>query len=278
MRLKIRHETVYRFETPAAAVTQTLRVTPRNHEGQHVIRWRVDIDRNCRLRSAEDAFGNQTHVFSVEGPVDDMTVLVEGEIDTQDTSGVVAGAVERFPPALYLRETELTGFDLDIAAFAQAVREDASDDPLSQLHALLGALHREMTFDPKPAESATTAAEAFRLKRGLCQDLAHVFIVAARAIGVPARYVSGYLLATGDMPEHEAGHAWVEAHVPGLGWVGFDPAHRLCATEAHARVAIGLDSLGAAPIRGVRYGGAAETFDIKVKVEDVSKGRGYRRF
>lgn len=279
MRLRIRHETVYRFETPASSVTQTLRMTPRNSEGQHVIGWRVDVDRNCRLRAAEDAFGNLTHIFAVDGPLDSLTVLVEGEIETQDTAGIVRNTVERFPPALYLRSTELTAGDLGIAAFADRVREEnEGGDVLALMHALLVAIDREMTFDPEPAESATPAAESFRLKRGVCQDLTHVFLVAARHLGVPARYVSGYLHHSEDMEGHDAGHAWAEAHVPGLGWVGFDPSHKICVTEAHARVAVGLDYLGAAPVRGSRYGGAGETFDVAVKIDGVEATRGYRRF
>lgn len=277
MRLRIRHETSYRFETPAFAVTQTLRMTPRNYEGQHVIHWRLDVDHNCRLRPAEDAFGNQTHVFAVDGPLDDLTVLVEGEIETQDTAGVVRATVERFPPALFLRGTEFTAPDQDIATFAAGIRQEAQGDVLGQLHALLAALHDEMTFDPEPAESAATAAESFRLKRGVCQDLTHVFLVAARAIGIPARYVSGYLYFSEDMTPHQAGHAWAEAHVPGLGWVGFDPAHKICGTEAHVRVAVGLDYLGAAPVRGSRYGGVGETCGVKVTIENVGAARGYRR-
>lgn len=276
MRLKIRHESTYRFDAPPQSLAQTLRLTPRNCEGQHVIAWRVDVDRNCRLRASEDAFGNVTHVFAVEGPLDAMTVLVEGEIETYDTAGVVRGSVERFPPALYLRSTELTAPDRDIAAFAEAVRDKEDGDVLSLMHGLLAAIHDETTFDPTPMESTTTAAESFRLKRGGCQDLTHVFIVAARSLGVPARYVSGYLLQSGDMARHQAGHAWAEAHVPGLGWIGFDPAHKICSTEAHARVAIGLDYLGAAPVRGSRYGGSGEALEVLVSVDDL-RATGSRR-
>ncbi|GLK75449.1 transglutaminase [Methylopila jiangsuensis] len=277
MRLKIRHETAYRYETPAASVTQTLRMTPRNFEGQHVIRWRLDVDRDCRLRSSQDAFGNVTHVFVVDGPVDELTVLVEGEVETQDVAGVVRSAVERFPPALYLRETDLTGPDRDIAAFAEQVREETGGEPLAVLHGLLEGIHREIAFDPKPSESDVTAAETFRRKRGLCQDLTHVFLVAARHLGTPARYVSGYIHDVDPETAHEAGHAWAEAHVPGLGWVAFDPCHKLCPTDAYVRVAVGLDYYGAAPFRVAAHGGLGESFTVKVEVEDVAAARGFSR-
>ena len=105
MRIRISHETVYRYEQPARGVIQTLRLTPRNHDGQYVESWRIDVSENCQLEQHEDAFGNITHVFSADGPLSELRVLVEGEVDTQDTSGVVRGTIERFPPSLYLRET-----------------------------------------------------------------------------------------------------------------------------------------------------------------------------
>lgn len=270
MRLNIRHRTAYVFEQPATAVIQTLRLTPRSHDGQHVVRWRLDIDRNCRLRTAEDAFGNQTQIFAVDGPIDSLTVLVEGEIDTQDTGGVVRGAVERFPPDLYLRETDLTAPDLEIAAFAEEARAAVADrDTLKVLHELLGRLHDRMTFEHGPTDSATTAAQAFGMKRGVCQDLTHIFLAAARKLDIPARYVGGYFRREDGENDQTAGHAWAEAFVPDLGWVGFDPANCLCSTEAHVRVAIGLDYLGAAPVRGARYGGIGETLDVNVLIEDT---------
>jgi transglutaminase-like putative cysteine protease len=108
MRIQISHETVYRYEQPARGVIQTLRLTPRNHEGQYVENWRIDVSENCELQQHEDAFGNITHVFSADGPFSEIRVSVDGEVDTQDTHGVVRGAIERFPPSLFLRETELT--------------------------------------------------------------------------------------------------------------------------------------------------------------------------
>jgi transglutaminase-like putative cysteine protease len=279
MRLSIRHETVYRFETAASGVIQTLRMTPRNYEGQHVVRWRLDVDRNCRLRQSEDAFGNHTHVFAVEGAIDELRVLVEGEIDVQDFGGIVRGTPERFPPALYLRETPLTAPDLDIAAYAKDAAREAGADTLSALHALLATIHEDMEFEPKPhVEASTTATEVLQVKRGGCEDLTHVFLVAARQLGVPARYVSGYFLDEEDPGPQQACHGWAEAYVPDLGWIGFDSSYGMCATEAHVRVAIGLDYLGAAPVRGARYGGSGEKLDVTVMVENVPGGRAYRRF
>ena len=118
---------------------------------------------------------------------------------------------------------------------------------------MLDRLHEDIAFDPDPTHAGTTAAEAFALKRGVCQDMAHIFIGCARAAGVPARYISGYLHRNDGVTDQGAGHAWAEAYVADLGWVAFDPANGICATDAYVRVAVGLDYLGAAPVRGTRY-------------------------
>src|SRR5947208_1423745 len=114
MRMRVSHLTTYRYATPAASVVQMLRLTPRNHDGQYVTRWRIDVSADCRLNQHEDAFGNITHAFTAEGPFSELSVQVEGEVETRDTEGVVCGAVERFPPSLYLRETALTAADTHV--------------------------------------------------------------------------------------------------------------------------------------------------------------------
>jgi transglutaminase-like putative cysteine protease len=135
-------------------------------------------------------------------------------------------------------------------------------------------INEHMTFDEDPTNSGTSAVEAFGLKRGVCQDYAHVFIACARSGGVPARFVSGHFLRADGVVNQQAGHAWAEAFVPDLGWVGFDPANGISTTDAHARVAIGLDYLGAAPVRGTRYGGGMETLTVAVKVEQAGGRQG----
>jgi transglutaminase-like putative cysteine protease len=271
MRLHISHLTSYRYEAPAKSVIQMLRLTPRNHDSQYVAGWRIDVSTDCRLDQHEDAFGNITHTFTAEGPFSELSVAVEGEVETRDTHGVVSGALERFPPSLYLRETTLTRPDADIAAFAAANRNDAGDDALKLLHVLLERLHNTITFDTDPTHAATTAAESFSLKRGVCQDLTHIFIAAARSVAIPARYVGGYLRQHNGVAEQDAGHAWCEAYVPELGWVAFDAANGVCATDAHVRVAVGLDYLGAAPLRGSRFGGGGEVLSVKVRVEQAAQ-------
>jgi transglutaminase-like putative cysteine protease len=271
MRIRISHLTSYVYGTPATSVIQMLRLTPRNHDGQYVARWRIDVSIDCRLDQHEDAFGNLTHTFSTDGPFSDLAVMVEGEVETRDTQGIVRGTVERFPPSLYLRATALTTPDAGICAFAAASRDAEDGNVLNLLHHMLERLHDDVAYDTDPTHAATTAAEAFALKRGVCQDLTHIFIAAARSLAIPARYVGGYFHRDDGVDEQEAGHAWAEAFVPGLGWVAFDAANGLCATDAHVRVAVGLDYLGAAPLRGTRYGGGGEVMSVKVRVDQASQ-------
>jgi transglutaminase-like putative cysteine protease len=271
MRIRISHLTSYVYGTPATSVIQMLRLTPRNHDGQYVARWRMDVSIDCRLDHHEDAFGNLTHTFSTDGPFSDLAVMVEGEVETRDTQGIVRGTVERFPPSLYLRATALTTPDAGICAFAAASNDAEDGNVLNLLHHMLERLHDDMVYDTDPTQVATTAAQAFALKRGVCQDLTHIFIAAARSLAIPARYVGGYFHRDDGVDEQGAGHAWAEAFVPGLGWVAFDPANGLCATDAHVRVAVGLDYLGAAPLRGTRYGGGGEVMSVKVRVDQASQ-------
>ena len=271
MRIHISHATTYHYDTPPTGVTQLLRLTPRNHDGQYVVNWRIDLSEDCLLHQYEDAFGNVAHTFTAEGPFDELKVAVEGEVDTHDTNGLVTGAVERFPPSMFLRETDLTLPDSAITEFAETVRAEAGTDTLNLLHALLAAVHDEMTFDTDPTHSATTAAEAFKLRRGVCQDLTHIYIAAARGLGIPARYVGGHFYRDDGVTAQEAGHAWAEAYIENFGWVGFDPANKISTTDAHVRVAVGLDYLGAAPVRGNRYGGGGETLEVAVRVEQQAQ-------
>jgi len=270
MRLRIQHTTTYRYEPPATSVIQILRMTPGSHDGQYVAEWQIDVSTDTRLDTHEDAFGNVTHVLSC-GPVGDIKITAEGLIETHDTGGVLRGADERFPAGMFLRATDLTGVNPAMTAVARQLRSEAESDTLGFLHTLMTQISDHMTFDEDPTNSGTSAADAFTLKRGVCQDYAHIFIACARSGGVPARFVSGHFLRSDGTVHQDAGHAWAEAYVEGLGWVGFDPANCICTTDAHVRVAIGLDYLGAAPVRGTRYGGGAETLTVAVKVDQAGR-------
>lgn len=268
MRLRVIHQTAYTYETPATRAIQTLRLTPRGHNGQFIVGWRLDIDRDCRLDAATDPFGNTVHSFTVEGPLEELTITAEGEIETTDTHGVISGQVERFPPVVFLRDTALTASDAAIRAMAQEAAADDGSSRLALLHALMEAIRGRMHFDAGRTDSGTSAIEAFALGHGVCQDFAHIFIAAARHLGIPARYVGGYMFRA-EAKEQDAGHAWAEALIDDFGWVGFDPANGISPTDAHVRVAVGLDYLGAAPVRGTRYGGSGELLAVKVSLNPI---------
>lgn len=265
MRLTVRHETIYRYATPATSVIQQLRLTPRGHDGQFVRRWRVEIDADGRLDRSEDAYGNIMHVFSIDGPVHELSILVDGDVETNDADGMLTGTIERFPLLFWLRETRLTRADPAIAEFARDISGGEGGDILRTLHAINAAIFRDMRFAVGDTDATTTAAQAFAARGGVCQDFAHLFVAAARLLNIPARYVGGYFLRT-DSQEQDAGHAWAEAHVPGVGWIGFDPAHGVSVTDRYVRVTVAPDYLEAAPIRGAHIGGAGETLAVAVHV------------
>lgn len=267
MRIRVVHETLYTYEQPARGLIQVMRLTPRDHDGQHVRHWRIDTSIDGRLTAREDGFGNVVHWFTADEASDALTVRVTGEVDTDDTHGVVRGAVERLPDEFYLRESDFCTASAELQAFAEATARDGDQAPLAVLHRVLGAIHGTVAYEPGPASAAVPADKAFAAKAGNCQDLAHLFIAAARHVGIPARYVTGYRSRDDGEAEVEAPHGWAEARVPDLGWVAFDPAHDHSPSDGYIRVATGLDYLGAAPIRGSRMGGGTETLDVKLRVE-----------
>ncbi len=271
MRIRITHETVYTYDEPAKSAIQLLRLTPRGHEGQTVLSWTLDVDREAKLLRREDWYGNIAHSLFVAGPVDQIILRVAGEIETTDTAGVVRGGVERFPELFYLRPTPLSRESTAIGEFAEDVTRNAAS-PLDKAHALNSAIHAHLRFDTDATHATTTATEAFAAGHGVCQDFSHVFLAAARTLKIPARYVSGYLHKPGEAVQ-EAGHAWVEAFIPDLGWVSFDPANGVSATEHYVRLAIGLDYLDAAPVRGSYYGISREALDVRLRIESARQSQ-----
>jgi transglutaminase-like putative cysteine protease len=269
MRIRVRHATTYDYEDLASGVIQALRVTPSGHEGQRVLNWRVDVDVDGLLRATRDAFGNALHLFYAEAPINRITVRVTGEAELRETAGVVRGAPEPFAPGVFLRPTPLTQADPALVAWG---REKASSDPLATLHGLMADLKERLRFDTLATDVETTAAQAFAAGHGVCQDYAHIFIGAARSLGIPARYVSGHLCRR-DSAEQQAAHAWAEAFVPDLGWTGFDPANGVCPDQSYLRVATGLDYLDAAPLRGARRGGGQERLCVAVTARDAARQR-----
>jgi transglutaminase-like putative cysteine protease len=269
MRLRITHQSSYRYETPASYAIQTLRLAPRSTGQQYVTDWRIDVNQDCRLSPVEDPFGNLTHSFSVDGPLDELIIVASGEVLTEDTTGIVAGTPERLPLALFLRDTDLTRPSPAIRADAEAVSAAAGSDRLAVLHALMGSLHKALDLSDEPTRTPVSAETCYAAGTGAAEEHAHVFVAAARSLGIPARVVTGYRWREDAPGEQPFGHAWAEAHVGALGWVGFDSTADQCPTEAYVRVAAGLDHLDAAPIRGTRSGGTLDRLAITVSVRKL---------
>ena len=273
MRLSISHRTTYHYAPPATRVIQVLRLTPRNHDGQYVVRWRIDVSADCRLDQHEDAFGNITHAFAADGPLPELSLLVEGEVETRDAQGIVRDAVERFPPSLFLRETALTACDADIAALRGG---GAASGPRRRAQGAAPAARAACTTictgTTDPTYVADHGGGGLRGSSTASARTSPISSSPRRAASAFRRAMSAAIsAATTASTAQNAGHAWAEAFVPDLGWVAFDPANGICATDAHARVAVGLDHLGAAPVRGMRYGGGTETLAVDIHVDQASR-------
>jgi transglutaminase-like putative cysteine protease len=189
-------------------------------------------------------------------------VRAAGVVDVQDRNGVAGGLADPVPVRVFLRQTPLTRPCADIRAVADAT---AGQPSIGRLHAIMAAIRDRVDYTPGSTDAVTTAAEALARGAGVCQDHAHIFITCARAAGIPARYITGYLLLDGDA-QADAHHAWAEAWVEGLGWVGFDAANRLCPTDRYVRLAAALDAYHAAPVRGARRSQDGESLAVEVKV------------
>lgn len=262
MRLTIEHRTVYAFTAPQGRIVQLLRMTPGDTHDQTVAAWHIDVDRDARMTRHDDGFGNATTMLYCEGPLDRLELSVTGEVVTSTSGGVLHGASDILPPRFFLRTTPMTASDDAIAAFAGEV-SGGTDIPA--LHRLNGAIRDRFADDCQRPEPGLTAAEAFARDSLTARDMAQVFIAGARTIGVPARYVSGYCDLAGD--HRPTPHGWAEAWVEGLGWIGFDPWLGLSPEEHHVRVAVALDSAGAAPVAGSRLGEGRERLDVDVTVQ-----------
>lgn len=244
MHLKIRHEIRCSFAAPARNLVSILRLSPRSHEGQHVSDWWIDSDIDCSLKAGNDEFGNVTQTFCARGPLQAITITASGTVDTFDTAGVTRGTVERMPLEIFLRETPSTTADTALRGFANEIGA-TEPDILGKLHALMDGVNRRTppettAFGSAPEEPISDGTYA-------AESQAHMFIAAARHLGIPCRYVGGYRIQDGK----PACHGWTEAYVTGLGWTGFDPASNLCPQGGHIRVAAAFDAFGAAFMRGV---------------------------
>ncbi len=262
MQLHIRHETTYCYEQPVKYSIQSLRLTPRSDAGQRALHWRITAPGRCTEQ--HDAYGNVTHLLTYDEPHREVSIVVQGVVETG--AGGTAFLADEGPlaPLAYLAPTPLTRVDARVRAFA--AESLAGPAPLRErLVRLASALHGAIRYTRGVTDVSDDAATVLERGEGVCQDHAHAFIACCRSAGIPARYVSGYFY-TGD-PGEVASHAWGEAWLGAEhGWLSIDLTHDSLAGERHCRLAIGRDYRDAAPVRGVRSGGGGEAMHVAVIV------------
>ncbi|WP_224815231.1 transglutaminase family protein [Hasllibacter sp. MH4015] len=264
MRLKINHTTTYRFDAPVTYGLQQLRLTPKSRRGQSILSWSMQVDGGQVQTEFQDHNQNHASLVSFDPSASEIRVMCAGEVETADNAGIL-GKHSGFAPLWYFqRMTDLTQPGDRVAALIDGLQEEVSDD-IPRLHALSGRIIGAVRYEIGATEAATTAEDAIAGGAGVCQDHAHIFIAAARAMGHPARYVSGYLMMN-DRVHQDATHAWAEAHVDGVGWVGFDVSNGISPDPRYVRVATGLDYREAAPIAGLHYGASGEAMSVDIQV------------
>lgn len=262
MRLKITHTTRYEFDTGVRYGLWQLRKWPKSFRAQSVLTWQTSIEGGRKELQFEDFNRNTVELMSVEPGSRSVSIRSEGEVAMTDTHGVVGPHEGCAPLWLFRRGTEMTKSG---PGTRDLVRRVEGDGLLDRLHALSEVIREAVTYETGRSESDWSAEDVVSAGYGVCQDHTHVFLTCARLMGVPARYVSGYLMMN-DRISQEAMHAWAEAYVDGLGWVGFDISNAISPDTRYVRVATGLDYAEAAPVSGMRYGGEGESLTVAVEV------------
>ncbi len=261
MLLSIEHHTHYVYSESVNYTIQQLRLSPQNGFGQHVKRW--DIKVAGALHPTEDAYGNSTHALVIDKPHQEILIVAQGEIET----GLeVMTQHQHLPLSIYLRDTPLTLSNEAMRQFA-AQFKTAAHQQSSALSAMMHALLVRVNYLTGATQVNTSAIEAFDLGQGVCQDHAHIFIACCRSMGLPARYVSGYLFtADGSLMQT---HAWADVYLNDVGWQSFDVSNGCRAGEMHVRLATGLDYRSASPVSGMRSGGGIEGMASSVIVNQA---------
>jgi transglutaminase-like putative cysteine protease len=276
----IRHVTRFTYESSITESVMEARMQPLSEGPQRCIRFGLSTTPAARVRMYADPEGNIVHHFNIPGRHTRLTVTAEAlvecaesaalperldagawqVVDRQNSSGEFWELLHDSP---FARQTPL------LAAFAQDAGLERGDDPLATLRRMMSAIYAQFEYSPHATRVDSPIDEALEARRGVCQDFAHIMIALSRGLGVPCRYVSGYLFQQSDREMRStdgATHAWVEALLPGLGWVGFDPTNDMVAGDRHIRVAIGRDYADVPPTRGVFKGLSAVKSELAVGV------------
>ncbi len=262
MRLKIDHTTVYRFETPVVYGLQQLRKTPKSSYNQSVLGWDTRIEGGRKEVTFEDHHHNTTELISFDPNITELSVSSAGEVEITDNAGILGPHHGMTPLWLYQMNTSLTEAGPGTRALVKGMTADAG---ISELHDLSDRIRSQVSYTLGASSPNWSAEDAIAAGQGVCQDHTHIMIACARALKLPARYASGYLMLN-ETTIQDAMHAWAEVHVEGLGWVGFDVSNGVSPDTRYVRVATGLDYSDAAPITGTRIGGVNEELHVSIHV------------
>jgi transglutaminase-like putative cysteine protease len=264
MQLRISHRTTYRYQEPVQYTAQTLRLTPRRDGEQHTLAWSIQAP--GRRAEQVDAHGNITHLLTLQEPHREVSIAVTGIVEITRTREVLREQ-GLLSPLAYLAPTALTAPSDRILALAREHLEGRGPSR-QRLYELAKGVCAGVRYRPGTTTVEDPAAAVLERGEGVCQDQAHVLVACCRSIGVPARYVSGYLCS--DHGGETASHAWAEVWLSEAhGWHGIDVTHMEPAGIGHCRLAVGRDYLDAAPIRGVRRGGGPEVMAVSVTATSI---------
>lgn len=264
MQLQISHTTTYRYDHPVDYALQKVRLRPQQSGIQDIVDWSIQVDGGKAETNYIDHYGNHVDLISITPGADAVSITASGTVNTQDVAGIFGKVYGRAPLWHFQQPTLATTPGNGVAALAHALK--GTDNPLNGLHALSSAILLATPYQVGVTNAETTAEEALLAGAGVCQDHAQVFVATCRSVGIPARYVSGYLLIN-EQVEQDATHAWAEAHVEGLGWVGFDVSNGVAPDDKYVRIAVGRDARDAAPIEGLRLGTADEAMIVSLQVQ-----------
>ena len=265
MHLKIRHRTEYRYETPVRYSIQELHLTPPSTTGQKVGKWKIATP--IKATNSIDSFGNLCSIFVQESPYTSMMIEAEGDVQTQDAFEF-SDDENAVSPYYLLQQTNLTEPTTEMLEYFSS--KLPKKNTIDQVLKLADAVRESITYSPGQTNFATTAAQSFAMKSGVCQDHAHIMLALCRASNIPARYVSGYFFA--EESPNLASHAWIDycSDIDTGIWTSVDITHACLTDSRYIRLAIGRDYYSVAPVKGVRSGGGGEELSANISIAQLS--------
>jgi transglutaminase-like putative cysteine protease len=281
MHCLINHVTKFRYSAPITESVMELRMQPRSEGAQRCLKFDLSLRPSARIISYRDHLDNAVHHFDIPGQHTQLVIKAQALVEMQpalqlpdalapsawdelDALAAEGDNWEMLMPSHFARPTDL------LRDFARELNLQRRDDPLTVLRQLNTAIYHTFDYVPQSTGVDSPIDEALCARKGVCQDYSNIMIALMRELHVPSRYVSGYLfhrVEYNDRSAQDATHAWVEALLPGLGWVGFDPTNNLIAGERHIRVAVGRDYADVPPTRGVFKGTAESELSVAVQVK-----------